>query len=123
MSLKYNKDNIVLAKNLRKAATKQEKHLWYDFLANHPIRFQRQKAIGEYIADFYCHDAKLVIELDGSQHYTDKGLENDKLRTAELEKLGLLVLRFANENIDKGFDDVCSIIDKTVVERMVGKTE
>ena len=123
MSLDYNKDNIILARNLRKRATKQEKHLWYDFLAKHPIRFQRQKAIGDYIADFYCHDAKLVIELDGSQHYTGKGLENDKLRTEELEKLGLLVLRFTNENIDKGFDNVCSIIDKTIVERMVGNSE
>ena len=123
MSLEYNKDNIVLAKNLRKSATKQEKHLWYDFLSKHPIRFQRQKAIGEYIADFYCHDAKLVIELDGSQHYTDKGIEHDKIRTSELEKLGLIVLRFTNENIDKGFDNVCRIINETIVERMVGKTE
>ena len=123
MSLDYNKDNIILARNLRKRATKQEKHLWYDFLANHPIRFQRQKAIGEYIADFYCHDAKLVIELDGSQHYTVKGLENDTLRTEELEKLGLLVLRFTNENIDKGFDDICRIIDETIVNRMIGNKE
>ena len=123
MSLDYNRANTVLARNLRKNMTKQEKHLWYDFLSKHPIRFQRQKAIGEYIADFYCHDAKLVIELDGSQHYTDKGIEHDKIRTAELEKLGLIVLRFTNENIDKGFDNVCRIINETIVERMVGKTE
>ena len=123
MSLDYNRANTVLARNLRKNMTKQEKHLWYDFLSKHPIRFQRQKAIGEYIADFYCHDAKLVIELDGSQHYTDKGIEHDKIRTAELEKLGLLVLRFTNENIDKGFDNVCRIIDETIVNRMIGNKE
>ena len=70
MSLSYKCDNIPLAKTLRKNATPQEKHLWYDFLSTYPVRFQRQKAIDNFIADFYCHEAKLVIEIDGSQHYT-----------------------------------------------------
>ena len=75
MSLDYNKKNIILAKNLRKNATPQENHLWYDFLSKYEIRFQRQKAIDNFIADFYCHKAKLVIEIDGSQHRTEKGKE------------------------------------------------
>ncbi|MGM9632138.1 MAG: endonuclease domain-containing protein, partial [Eubacteriales bacterium] len=70
MSLDYNKKNITLAKNLRKNATPQENHLWYDFLSKYEVRFQRQKAIDNFIADFYCHKAKLIIEIDGSQHYT-----------------------------------------------------
>ncbi len=75
MSLDYNEKNITLAKNLRKNATKQERHLWYDFLSSYPIRFQRQKAIDQFIADFYCHKAKLVIEIDGSQHGSEEGRE------------------------------------------------
>ena len=70
MSLDYNKKNIPLARNLRKHATVQENHLWYDFLSKYPVRFQRQKAIDNFIADFDCHKAKLIIEIDGSQHYT-----------------------------------------------------
>ena len=60
------------AQTLRKNMTKEERHLWYDYLRSYPIRFQRQKVLGKYIADFYCAEAKLVIELDGSQHYTDE---------------------------------------------------
>ncbi len=70
MSLEYNKKLIPRAKELRKNMTKQENHLWYDFLRIYPVRFQRQKTIDNYIADFYCHKAKLIIELDGSQHFT-----------------------------------------------------
>ena len=71
--LGYNGKNITLAKNLRRNATPQEKHLWYDFLSKYKVRFQRQKAIGDFIADFYCHKARLVVEIDGSQHYTPEG--------------------------------------------------
>ena len=73
MSLYYNSKNIVLAKALRKNATPQETKLWYEFLSKYNVRFQRQKAIDNFIADFYCHKAKLVIEIDGSQHYTEEG--------------------------------------------------
>lgn len=118
MSLKYNQKNIVLAKNLRKHATRQEKHLWYDFLSTYPIRFQRQKTIGNFIADFYCHQAKLVIEIDGSQHYSKMGMENDTFRTDFLESLGMTVIRITNQQIDKEFDGVCDFIDRTVKEHI-----
>ena len=114
MSLDYNKKNITLAKNLRKNATPQEKHLWYDFLANYEIRFQRQKAINNFIADFYCHKAKLVIEIDGSGHYTDKSIKADEFRTDILEGLGLKIIRFTNDQINKNFRGVCEYIDATV---------
>ena len=114
MSLDYNKNNIVLAKNLRKNATPQENHLWFDFLSKYEIRFQRQKAIGNYIADFYCHKAKLIIEVDGSQHYSEQGLQSDVFRTEVLEGYNLKVLRFTNIQIDTNFVAVCQYIDHVV---------
>ena len=114
MSLSYNKKNITLAKNLRKSATTQEKKLWYDFLSKYEPRFQRQKAIDCFIADFYCHKAKLVIEIDGSQHDTEKGMQTDAFRTEILEGYDLKVIRFTNQQIDKNFRGVCEYIDTTV---------
>ena len=81
----YNKENIPLAKTLRKNMTPWERKLWYEFLRSYPIRFQRQKTIGNYIVDFYCHRARLIVELDGSQHYEGKGLLKDKIRTERIE--------------------------------------
>lgn len=118
MSLNYNKKNIVLAKNLRKNATPQEKRLWYDFLSKYKIRFQRQKAIDNFIADFYCHKAKLVIEIDGSQHFTDNGLKKDGFRTEILEGYDLSVIRFTNNQIDTEFFNVCEYIDLVVKESL-----
>ena len=114
MSLDYNKNNIHLAKNLRKNATPQENHLWYDFLSQYEIKFQRQKAIDNFIADFYCHKAKLIIEIDGSQHYTEHGKRKDEFRTEILEGYNLKVIRFTNEQIDTNFRGVCQYIDKIV---------
>ena len=114
MSLDYNKNNIVLAKNLRKNATKQENHLWYDFLSKYEVRFQRQKAIDNFIADFYCHQARLIIEIDGSQHYTEEGREKDEIRTEVLEEYGLTVIRFTNHQINTNFRGVCDYIDAVV---------
>ena len=114
MSLEYKKSNIVLAKNLRRSATPQEKHLWYDFLSTYEIRFQRQKAIDNFIADFYCHSAKLVIEIDGSQHFTEEGSQKDEFRTEILEGYNLRVIRFTNNQIDTKFVDVCKYIDAVV---------
>ena len=114
MSLEYNKNNISLAQNLRKNATPQEKQLWYDFLSSYPIRFQRQKAIGNFIADFYCHKAKLVVEIDGSQHFTDAGSVADAFRTEKLENYGLTIIRFTNQDIKNHFRGVCEYIDNTV---------
>ena len=78
MSLPYNHKLIPRAKELRKDATEQEKCLWYKYLSQYPIRFQRQKTIGRFIADFYCAKAKLVIELDGSQHFSNEGKAYDE---------------------------------------------
>ena len=114
MSIDYNEKNITLAKNLRKNATMQENRLWYDFLSKYPIRFQRQKAIDNFIADFYCHKAKLVIEIDGSGHFTDGGIQKDVFRTEILKGYDLKVLRFTNHQINTRFSDVCDYIDLVV---------
>ena len=114
MSLKYNKNLIPAAKELRRNATLQENHLWYDFLSTYPVRFQRQKVIGNFIADFYCHRAKLVVEIDGSRHYTDDGLAYDQERTAVLNDFGLRVIRFSNNDVDNNSDDVCKSINEIV---------
>lgn len=114
MSLNYNKHLISRAKKLRRDMTKQEKHLWYDFLSRYPIRFQRQKTIGNYIVDFYCHKAKLVVELDGSQHFDEQGIAYDAKRTAFLESLGLRVVRFSNHDVDSNFNGVCITVKQIV---------
>ena len=114
MSLNYNKNNIVLAKELRKRSTPEEKHLWYDFLSKYKPRFQRQKSIDNFIADFYCHEAKLVIEIDGSQHFTKEGKRQDLFRTEILEGYDLKVIRFTNSQILTNFDGVCLYIDIAV---------
>ena len=120
MSLPYESKLIVRAKQLRKDATKQENHLWYDYLKDYPIRFQRQKAIGNYIADFYCYRAKLVVELDGSQHYEEDALKYDLQRTEFFNTLGITVLRVLNVDIDRNFEGACMEIDKTV-HKLLGK--
>ena len=110
------------AQTLRKNMTKEERHLWYDFLKTYSVQFRRQYTIGCYVADFYCYSAKLVVELDGSQHYMPQGQEYDKKRTAFLESQGLMVLRFSNLDVLKRFAGVCEQIDLTVKNRM-GKAE
>ncbi|MBR5537590.1 MAG: endonuclease domain-containing protein [Clostridia bacterium] len=94
--------------------TPWERKLWYEYLRNYPVRFQRQKAIGDYIADFYCAKAQLVIELDGGGHYTAEQTEKDALRTKTLEAMNLTVLRISNSEIDCNFSGVCDAIDLTV---------
>ena len=118
MSLEYNKKMIPLAKNLRKNMTLEEKKLWYDFLKNYPIRFQRQKTIDNYIVDFYCHKAKLVVELDGIQHLVEEQEKKDKKRTAILQLYNLKVIRFSNTDVNYEFDSVCEEIDLTVKYRL-----
>ena len=93
MERKHNPKLTENAKELRKNMTKEEKHLWYDFLKTYPVRFLRQKVIDDYIADFNCHKARIVIEIDGSQHYTKDGILKDKIRTKKIEKRDLIVLR------------------------------
>ena len=110
----YNKANIPLAKELRKNMTPWERKLWYDFLRYYPVRFQRQKTIGNYIVDFYCAKARLVIELDGGGHYTPEQIRKDALRTKDLESMNLKVERICNLDIDRNFRGVCEYIDSTV---------
>ena len=118
MRLPYKKGLIPLAKSLRKNPTPQENHLRYDFLRGYAPRFQRQKAIDGYIADFYCHEAKLVIELDGFQHFTPDGITYDEARTQVLNAHGLTVLRFTNPDIDERFAAVCQQIITVVNQRL-----
>jgi len=118
MSEIYKKDNIENARELRKNMTDQERKLWFCFLRSFDIRFQRQKCIDNFIADFYCSKVKLVIEIDGSQHYTPEGRKKDEFRTEKLEKYGVYVIRFTNRQIDDNFRGVCEYIEKTVRELM-----
>ena len=115
----YLSSQLTKAGNLRRNMTKAERHLWYDYLKNHPAKFYRQRIIDRYIADFYCSSAKLVIELDGNQHYTDSGIEKDSYRTMILEKYGLYVLRFSNHEIEFYFEGVCNTIDRIINERKI----
>ena len=118
MARQYNPKLTPRAQELRREATPQEKHLWYDFLSTHPMRFLRQRVMGSFIADFYCHEARLVIEIDGSQHFTPEGLRYDAQRTAALETLNLRVIRFTNHEVDHQFDGVCQMIDAVLIEQL-----
>ncbi len=109
----YNPRNNALlsnAKHLRKQMTKEERHLWFDFLRYCTPRFRRQEVIGNYIADFYCSKARLIIELDGSQHFDPQAIEYDAKRTAYFHSLNIEVVRYYNTDIQKNFDGVCQNI-------------
>ena len=123
MQSKHNKQLVPLAKQLRKEMTKEERHLWYDYLRTHPVRFLRQKVIGKYIVDFYSAEAKLVIELDGSQHYEDGNMEKDAERTAFLERYGLTIIRIPNNEINRNFRGVCEHIDTAVRQSLSQKSK
>ncbi len=107
MNLFSNQKLTDYAKSLRKEMTKEERHLWYDFLKQLPMTVNRQKVIGNYIVDFYIASSKLVIELDGSQHFDDKGKAQDSQRDSDLRALGITVLRYSNLDINKNFRGVC----------------
>lgn len=115
----YNHRMLEQVRNLRREMTRHEKRIWYDFLKNYPIKFYRQRSVDRYIVDFYCSTAKLVVELDGAQHYTEDGKQYDSVRTDVLEQYGLYVLRFTNEEIDEHFEAVCLMIDWHVKKRCV----
>jgi very-short-patch-repair endonuclease len=110
-SLPYNPNIVELARSLRKTMTEAEKKLWYDFLRNHQYKFYRQRPIDHFIADFYCSDARLIIEIDGSQHFTEEGLKRDAVRTDILSLYGLEILRFTNSDVMKRFNTVCRAIE------------
>ena len=118
MQSKHNKQLVPLAKQLRKEMTKEERHLWYDFLRSYPVRFSRQKVLGKYIADFYCAEAKLIIELDGSQHYEPDNAQKDDERTVFLKRYGLKVIRIPNNEISRNFRGVCEYIDAAVKQSL-----
>ena len=118
MHSKHNKQLVPLARKLRKEMTKEERHLWYDFLRTYPVRFSRQKVLGKYIADFYSAKAQLVIELDGSQHYEDSNTEKDVERTEFLESYGLTVIRIPNNEVNSNFRGVCEYIDTVVKQSL-----
>ena len=100
------------AQKLRREMTKEKRHLWYDFLKSLPVTVKRQQVMGPYIVDFYIASAKLVIELDGSQHYEKEGSDTDRKREHFLSDLGIHVLRFSNLDVNRNFNGVCEEILK-----------
>jgi len=114
------KDNSQLenARRLRREMTPYERKLWYLFLRKYPVKIYKQRIIGKFIVDFYCASAKLVIEVDGSQHFEPQGMAYDVERSAFLTALGLEVLRFSNREIDREFRSVCAQIDSTIQSRL-----
>ena len=122
MQSKHNKQLVPFAKQLREEMTQEERHLWYDFLRNYPVRFLRQKVLGRYIVDFYSAEAKLVIELDGSQHFEEANLQDDSIRTKFLEGYGLKVIRILNNEVFQNFRGVCAYIDLAVRQSLSQKS-
>ena len=114
MKRMHNPALTAASQELRKNMTPQERRLWRDFLRKHPGKFRRQAVIGRFIVDFYSPGAKLVIELDGSQHYAPEGLERDRERTAFLSAYGLTVIRFSNREVDSDFRAVCEKINQMI---------
>ena len=116
------KDNSQLenARGLRREMTPHERKLWYLFLRKYLVKIYKQRIIGRFIVDFYCASAKLVIEVDGSQHYAPQGMAYDEERSLFLSALGLEVLRFSNRDIDREFRGVCEQIDITIQNRLQG---
>ena len=114
MNTRYNSMLTANAQTLRKNMTKEERHLWYDFLKSHPLVFHRQKIIGSYIVDFCCPQARVIIELDGSQHYDLRGKQADAVRDNYLMEQGYTVLRYSNADINMRFQSVCEDINKYI---------
>ena len=111
---KHNPELTFNARKNRKDMTPQEKHLWYDFLRMYPVNFLKQKVIDNYIVDFYCPKAKLVIEIDGGHHYTKETMKYDKIRTDYLEDFGLKIIRISNNDVNNGFYEVCEHLDREI---------
>ncbi len=114
------KNNALLgrARELRRAMTPQERHLWYDFLRDYPVKIYKQRIIDSFIADFCCASARLVIEVDGAQHFTPEGISCDAARTEAIQRYGLQVNRFTNHEIDREFEAVCDEIRRRINLRM-----
>lgn len=112
----YDKKLKSRADELRKNMTQQEWNLWYFYLRNHRLKWYRQRIIDRFIVDFYCHAAKLVIEIDGKQHYTEQGIAYDTERTKVLEGYGLKVLRYTNKQLAYDFQAVCLDIERNLLQ-------
>ena len=118
MHKRVDQQQKAFSRSLRISATKEEKHVWYDCLKKLPYTFCRQRAFGKYIVDFFCAEAKLVIEIDGCQHYSEKGLEYDRERDEYLRGIGLEVVRYNNHEVNTNFDGVYLDIARIVRERV-----
>ena len=116
--MESNRKITKLSQNLRTNGTKEENTLWYQYLRRYPVQFRRQCPFGNYIVDFYCAKALLVVELDGSQHFDPAGMEQDAVRSAYLESLGIQVLRFSNRDVNENLSGVCQVIDQAVMQRL-----
>ena len=106
------------ARQLRREMTPQERYLWYNFLSGYPVRFRRQKVVGNFILDFYCHQAGLAVELDGSQHFEPKDAAYDRKRSEYLRRMGICVVRYDNRQVNEEFRAVCEEIDRIVQDRL-----
>ena len=118
MERKHNKMLTENAKILRNNMTKEEKHLWYDYLRKCPAKFSRQKVLGKYIADFYSAEAKIVIELDGAQHFEKENRIYDEKRTEFLEQYDLKIIRIQNGEINTNFEGICRYLDKQIEQSL-----
>jgi very-short-patch-repair endonuclease len=98
------------AQSLRRDPTPAERKLWFEFLRDLPVRFTRQKPLGHYIADFFCSSCRLVVEVDGDSHFTDRGEGYDTARTAALKSEGIRVIRVTNLEVMEQFEGVCQKI-------------
>ena len=110
-----NRKLTVNAQKLRREMTKEERHLWYDFLKSLPVTVHRQKVLGKHIADFYIPQEKLIIELDGSQHYEPEHQRRDVERDTYFAAAGMTVLRYANSDVNLNFSGVCEDILNHIV--------
>ena len=119
MDRKHNPKLLGAAKSLRKNMTKEERKLWYEFLREYPVKFLRQKILGNYIVDFYCAQAKLVVELDGSQHFSESNLQRDSDRAEYLQNYGIEIIRIPNNYVKENFNGVCEYIDDCVKQRLL----
>ena len=104
---------LVRSRELRKKMTPEERHLYYDGLKRLPWKFRRQVVFERYIVDFYCPELKLVIEVDGTQHFLETGKSHDAVRDERLRQRGLEVLRYSNADVNRRFEDVVNDIYET----------
>ena len=116
--MESNRKITKLSQNLRTNGTKEENTLWYQYLRRYPVQFRRQCPFGNYIVDFYCAKALLVVELDGSQHFDSAGMAQDAVRSAYLESMGIQILRFSNRDVNENLSGVCQAIDQAVKQRL-----